>query len=441
MVTNMLKDFESIIGAVKIKALKNFPFFGVFILDTPVKVTDSVPTAATNGKIIMINKQFIEKVYNENGLEAVMGVFVHEVLHMVLMHVFRMQNRDRMRWNFATDAEVNCNILDKMHIPLPDGVVRIDDVDGKVAEEIYKMFPEPPQFEMMDSHEFWGMAEDNNDSDGDGNSDSESSGDEDKEGKGKSGKGKDKKSSKKDGDKNEQSGGKDQKDKKGGKFRKMTAAEVKTAERDMQKKIVTAYNVSKNRGDLPDSIKRLVEELTSPQYDWRAILAQFIQPTNDDYSFSPPDRRFSEYEFNLPSLSDESLNNIVIAVDTSGSIDINMLTRFVSEAIGILHCYPSVKAHFGVCDADVHEWVEVDTTTSAEKILNSLAGGGGTDFRPVFKKAEADFTKPSAMIFCTDTDGYFPEKTPDYPVLWVIPKEYKERATVPFGLKVFVNTE
>lgn len=426
--TRMLKDLNSILYAVKIRALKDFPFFGVFILDTPVKITDSVPTAATNGKIIMVNPEFIEHIYEKHNLDCVLGVFIHEVLHMVLMHVFRKENRDQLRWNFATDAEVNCNIIDKMRIPLPDGAVRLEDIDGKVAEEIYKMFPEPPPFEMFDSHEFWGMTQD---SDGDDNS--SSGGDNEKQ------EGKDGKSGDKDGGEQKKDGG-NGKNEKTGKFRKMTASEMKAAERDMQKKIVTAYNVSKSRGDLPDSIKRLVEELTSPQHDWRSILAQFIQPTNNDYSFCPPDRRFSNYDFSLPSLSDESLNNIVIAVDTSGSIDENMLTKFVSEALGILHCYPSVKAHFGVCDAALHEWVEVDTSTSTEKILNALKGGGGTDFRPVFEKAEKDFNKPSAMIFCTDTDGYFPEKHPDYPVLWVIPKEYKEHAQVPFGMKVFVDT-
>jgi len=47
-------------------------------------------------------------------------------------------------------------------------------------------------------------------------------------------------------------------------------------------------------------------------------------------------------------------------------------------------------------------------------------GGGGTDFRPGFKKVEELGIDPVGLIYFTDMEcNRFPETVPDYPVIWV----------------------
>lgn len=403
-----LEKVNKIIDLSIMKLLRLYPFFGVLALNTPKKYTDSIDTCATNGKDIFINPKFILSIINEHDditdVSKVIGVMCHEILHIALGHIWRLQTRDIEKWNIATDIEINSNILDKNNISLPEGCLRMNNVEDKSAEEIYALLPDNKSFNSFDNHSIWG-----------------------KEGK-------------ETGKTNSSSSG-DSREIKKYTFRPMTEQERKTAKTEAEGKVITAYEVSKSQeqGYIPAYIKRLVNDLTNPQVDWRSILTQYIQPNNDDYSFCPTDRRFSWCDIYLPDMKSESISDIIIGIDTSGSISQAILVKFMSEVKGILGCYPSVKAHIGVCDAELHSWIEVDNNTPMEKIIGELKGGGGTDFRPVFEKANKDFQTPSAMIFLTDTYGDFPEQTPDFPVLWVIPESYRDNASVPFGYKVFIK--
>jgi predicted metal-dependent peptidase len=397
---------DKIVQVVKIKMLRTLPFFGVLLMSTPFKRDNSISTACTTGKAIYINEDFAMRIYKKNGVDGLIFTVAHEIMHIALGHIWREGKRDHSLWNIATDAEIN-QLLYNMGVEPIEGSIMLDEAVGKTAEEIYKLLEDQLDKQQQDQingdnwdeHETWGMDEDSDDG---------------------------------------ISGGEKQHN---SKFRKLTDAEMRNLKKEVERKIVNAYNSAKDKGNIPAALQRMIEEITNPQLDWRSILSQFIQPSHNDYSFCPPDRRFSTADFSLPSLSDEALENIVIAIDTSGSIDYKMLEQFVGEALGILHCYPTVKAYFCSCDAELYSWLEADNNTSVKSILENIKGGGGTDFRPVFKKAENDFVKPSALIFCTDTYGDFPDKTPDYPVLWVIPQCYKNRSNVPFGVKVFIGTE
>ena len=52
----------------------------------------------------------------------------------------------------------------------------------------------------------------------------------------------------------------------------------------------------------------------------------------------------------------------------------------------------------------------------------TAAGGGGTDFRPVFdwvaERCRRGEARPDALIYCTDGWGTFPPRAPDYPLVW-----------------------
>ena len=86
--------------------------------------------------------------------------------------------------------------------------------------------------------------------------------------------------------------------------------------------VMRVLEASNSRGTVPAGAQRLLDELRKPRLDWRQILNEFVQEEITDYSFSPPDRRFSESEFFLPDFNEteEFLGNVLFMVDTSGSV-------------------------------------------------------------------------------------------------------------------------
>ena len=58
-----------------------------------------------------------------------------------------------------------------------------------------------------------------------------------------------------------------------------------------------------------------------------------------------------------------------------------------------------------------------------------LIGGGGTDFRPVFKYVQDNFDDVKLLLYFTDLEGVFPKEYPNYEVKWVSTKENE----LPFG--------
>ena len=92
----------------RMKLLFNHPFYGALLLDTQIQLEEGVGTAATDGKIIYFDPQFLEKL-NENEVTFILQ---HEVLHMVLQHCFReTKEMNHMIANIAADILVNSNIL------------------------------------------------------------------------------------------------------------------------------------------------------------------------------------------------------------------------------------------------------------------------------------------------------------------------------------------
>jgi predicted metal-dependent peptidase len=123
------------------------------------------------------------------------------------------------------------------------------------------------------------------------------------------------------------------------------------------------------------------------------------------------------------------LQNITVAVDTSGSISNEQVIDFASELTGIASQY---HAHCTViyCDAEVAGVEEFEP----EELPLQLhpAGGGGTDFRPPFGEVVKRGLEPKCFIYFTD--GFcssFPDE-PSYPVLWVVQSDSR-KFEPPFG--------
>jgi predicted metal-dependent peptidase len=169
-------------------------------------------------------------------------------------------------------------------------------------------------------------------------------------------------------------------------------------------------------GVLPAGLERLVEDIKNPPQDWRAILRRFVQRNAcHDYSWRQPNSRYVYAGLYLPALRSETMPPMVIAIDTSGSIDDLTVNRFAKEIGAIVEEVQPERVHVVYCDAKIQG---VDVFERGEPVAVSPKGFGGTDFRPVFEWIAEEGLTPSCLVYLTDMGGVFPEAAPEYPVLW-----------------------
>ena len=201
-----------------------------------------------------------------------------------------------------------------------------------------------------------------------------------------------------------------------------------TEEMAIQWKIATieAANTAAQFGKLPASMKRFVEQLTAAKVDWRDILRRFVtQQSADDYSWLRPNRRFVQQGLFLPTLYSETMGEIIVCIDTSGSIGQAMLDAFGAEIKAIVQSTRPSSTHVVYCDADVNH---VDTFSPNDELAFNMHGGGGTDFRPPFEYAKEHDIQATCLVYLTDGYGAFPASA-DFPVLWVMTTD----VIAPFG--------
>lgn len=175
---------------------------------------------------------------------------------------------------------------------------------------------------------------------------------------------------------------------------------------------------AKKQGNLPGELQRLVEE-AMPVVDWREVLVNYVVKSHDDFSYRQPDRRFLDSEFIMPSMEEgEKIEEVVVAVDCSGSIDQDLLNKFAGEVKGLLKAFNHVKIYFCSWDMQVYDWSEIDNY----QVNIQYFGGGGTSTLCVFDEIEKRNIDPACVIFFTDLYAEFPEKCPSYDVIWLTPK-------------------
>jgi len=188
-------------------------------------------------------------------------------------------------------------------------------------------------------------------------------------------------------------------------------------------RVAASAQQARSQGKLPAGVERMVDAVVQPSVNWRTVLAEFLRHARFEYTFNPPDRRFIYDELYIPDYGGEGLVDIVVAVDTSGSIGTRELEDFMAECRAIL-AEGAISMHLVACDAEVHSWATLDS--AADWADFKLAGGGGTDFRPVFQGIEERSIDAAALVYLTDGYGSAPREPPAYPVLWVLTPGGKE---------------
>jgi predicted metal-dependent peptidase len=172
-----------------------------------------------------------------------------------------------------------------------------------------------------------------------------------------------------------------------------------------------------NKGDKPGNYAYLIKGLFKPkiawQHHWRYFIHRHVQ---SDYTWMVPNRRWLWQGIYYPAIK-KNAPKLTIGYDDSGSITWlkNALETFHSEVVGLMQSMPNIEINLIVCDAEV-QLVKTSIKNPSELPVK-LPGGGGTDFRPLVKKAE-ELECP--LVVFTDGYGDWPEKPPKIPVLWIM---------------------
>ena len=338
--------------------------FSGLIMVGDSKITDTIPTACTNGRDVMYGRAFVESLTDQE----LAGVVLHENLHKAYQHAWLWRSlwkENPKLANQAADYVINVEIkdLEKEHpgfIALPKSGLYRKDFRGMDTGEVYRRLKEEGEDGSgaggFDEHEFDQLSE------------------EDKAQLGK---------------------------------------EIEQAIRQ------GALMAGKMGGDE----SRVIGELTAPKIDWREQLQEFmsaISQGHDDSTWRRPNRRWLGEDMYMPSSISESMGALVIGVDTSGSVSGPMVSAFLSEVVGICQNVSPELLHLIECDATIQSHKVFDQGSLDQLgAITELHGGGGTDMREIFKYVQKNNLKPEAIIVLTDGYTPFPE-TIEHPTLWAI---------------------
>lgn len=386
------------IEKTRVNFILDSPFFASIFIPLELREAQKgelpFPTVGTDGCLIIYDSDYVKTL----PLDMLMGIFAHEVLHIVSLHHLRRGYRDPILWNIACDYSINQLILDSGFV-LPAGCLVDSKYADMEAEAIYKLLMKEDKTTLKQMIEQY------------------------RKGKNKNGK----------------EGAScgwvlDKKNEDGTEMTQNQKLQAEKEQRVANQQAAIAHE--KTCGKLPGHLARLLGELNQPKINWKRALAQFVEVNSkSDYTWTLPNPRFTSGNIYLPRVFKPEIGTIVNLIDASGSVTEKELRAEVSELRGILSAYEGVVLQIIFFDTRATDPIEV--TEDSELKKTPVSGlGGGTDYKPPFKKVEDKNLDPVCVICLTD--GYcssFP-KPPDYPVLWILTQK-NPNFTPPFGLVIF----
>lgn len=379
------------------------------------------PTACVMFRDFKINMFFNREFIDTLDDDELLGVILHETLHLALYHNVRNVDKNMKLWNIACDLEVN-SIIDSMKFKLPEGGLmpqRDFKLESRLSAEnyydaIYREIENQKKngkggqggfsiegMGTLDDHSQWSKTE----------SESEM-------------------------------------------VKQMVDTVVKPAiqknENDINRSSIKdnitealrEVSGKKNRsaryGDQPGNYISKINVTGNGKVKWNYILNRLIRRTlssNYTPSFKRTSRRYGELV--KGKIKNHKIDSIVVAVDTSGSINRELHERFMEEIILIRRMF-KIEIRYIQCDTEVTQDIKLKRYTNVEDI--AIKGGGGTDFRPVFDYIKQKNYKPNAILYFTDGQGAYPEKS-NIDTLWIIDSEdsLSYGYNPPFGYKLFLD--
>ena len=177
-------------------------------------------------------------------------------------------------------------------------------------------------------------------------------------------------------------------------------------------------------GRMGASIPRVIGDLLDTKVDWREVFREFVQSAmrgKDEYTWRKMNKSYLANNMYLPSMHSETMGELVVAIDTSGSIDNEQISEFASELASICETCSPDKVRVLWWDTKVHgEQVFEGNYDDIAKMLKPK-GGGGTYVGCVSDYIIKSSINAEALVIFTD--GYV-ENNPKWevttPTMWFV---------------------
>jgi predicted metal-dependent peptidase len=385
-------------------------FSGVFMIGK-VSISDTHPTACTNGRDVVYGRAFVDSLDDKQ----LAFVVVHEAMHKAYRHLTVWKNiakENPQLANAAMDYVINLQIVDSDRSGRVVTMPR--DADGKLLgllDEKYRDMDTKQVYQLLKKEMDEG-GEGGNGGDGNGNGQPDNpSGSRSGQGQPQNGNG--------DGD----SQGFDEHDWDGA--RDLSAEEEEALTREVDSALREGAILA---GKMKGKVHRGIDELLHPKVDWREALREFVKTHTrggDQSTWRRPNRRYLGIDIVMPSAVSQKAELFVLGVDTSGSIGGSMLTQFMSEINSICEEVAPETVELLYWDSHV-AGRETYHGAEVEQLINTTKprGGGGTtpECVPIFLEAER--IAPQCVIMLTDGefygDGWHEWNRISAPVLWCV---------------------
>ena len=231
----------------------------------------------------------------------------------------------------------------------------------------------------------------------------------------------------------------------------------------MELKAFDSAMTGKLPGELAGDMIRRLQLLTREKYDYSAFLRKFAcleekMQTNDDefdyifYTYGL--RLFEKVPLIEPLEYKETylIREFIIAIDTSGSCEGELVEKFLTKTYNILQQTESftskVNIHVLQCDCKLQDDAKLGSLREFGSYIRKLTlrGFGGTDFRPVFEYVDqmlkcGEMKRVDGLIYFTDGYGTFPHKPPKYKTAFVFLEKEKSVKVPPWAMQVYLDKE
>ena len=382
------------LAEARLRLLREQPFYGTLLLHLRFSLA-KCGTAATDMKRILFDPDFIMRLTDSQ----VDFILMHELLHCALEHMPRRQDRNAVLFNIAADIVVNSIIMkamDKKTFYIDDEEVMHLTPNGDEGyeynvDEVYKMLLEKHNAMMRDIDELldeleraYGNCIDDHE----------------------------------------------------------LWEEVSMYDSIVYEWKAYVKSAMESSGANVSYIRDLKDDLEKQaKINWRMVLNSYISEIADsyDFSFNPPDRRFSEYI--LPSFgvidSEYSIEDLWFLIDSSGSVSDEDLSDAFVEIKAAIEQFNHLSGKLSFFSTRVTEPIEFD---SVESLIKLQPIGGGTSFHCIFEYMANYMMEKLPKVVIVLTDGYadYPdaELALGVPVIWIISAENK--ADAPWGTTIHI---
>ncbi len=354
------------IEQAKTKLMLENPYFGTLVTAIELRVNNNIASFRPLGDVLEYNDEYIEVL----SVDEVSTIMANSAMHQALFHSDRGKNRVSSVWNLASDYAIN-DLLVENGFMLPPMANYASRFEMLYAEQIYTILLGELDLKESDDN----IEEQEQDKD------------------------------------------------------EISHEELpqELLAQEEYELLVEQLNIKlKEHGDLPKGIERFIETIKEAQISWRDELYRYVNAhAKSDYRMFPSSKKHLYRGIALPSIYGEELK-IIVAIDTSASIDDELLELFLAELYEIMQVFTHYVIELIECDSKIQN---TQRLTPQERLEPTLKGGGGTDFRPVFDYLENLNEDFRFLIYFTDGKGSFPNYEPSIDTLWVMP----QREDTPFG--------